>query len=45
MWWGIRKDNASFQEEEGATGEALLRRQNEGLLATLGKSEEENWLG
>lgn len=45
MWWGIRKDNTSFQEEEGATGEARLRRQNQGLHVTLGKSEEENWLG
>lgn len=45
MWWGIRKDNTGFQEEEGATREARLRKQNQGLHVTLGKSEEENWLG
>lgn len=45
MWWGIRKDNTGFREEEGATREARLRKQNQGLYITLEKSEEENWLG
>lgn len=45
LWWGVRKDNTSFQEEEGATGEALLRRKNQGLNISLGTSEEKNWLG
>lgn len=39
---GIRKDNTDVQEQ-GGTGEGMLRGQNQGLNINSGKSEERNW--